>query len=80
MTRPSVDVAPSGRGQWRVTAAGLVLDWAPTKGIAIAQAKDAVGQHLALGGEVQIRIHFATGEFERDITLPRKSDPRRSKG
>jgi hypothetical protein len=80
--RLQVHVVRSVGDRWCVHFDGrlLLVRNQPRRRAAIAAARRAVESHVAAGGLVQIVIHDATGEIVDDVTLPRSSDPRRSRG
>jgi hypothetical protein len=66
---------------WTVEFSGMWLHCdCPSQRAAVHAARFAVGAHVSAGGRVQIIVHAASGRIQRDITLPRGRDPRRSRG
>lgn len=80
--RLQVHVVRSWNDRWCAHYDGrllLVRDQASQRQ-AVSAARQAVAAHVAAGGRVQIVIHSAKGDIVDDVTLPRSSDPRRSRG
>lgn len=69
-----------GAKVWRLKVGGLSLP-APTQEAGIRRARSLAGEHVAGGGHVEVVIHRMDGTIsDKGFTLPRVSDPRRSKG
>jgi hypothetical protein len=65
---------------WAVMHSGFILEYYSRKDWAVEYAKECTAAHVESGGIVQIIIHLANGRIQRDITLPRSSDPKKTKG
>lgn len=79
--RLSVRVVRAMDRRWVVEYAGMWLATdQPSRRAAVSAARRIVAPHVSAGGLVQIVIHDAFGEIVGDVTLPRSSDPRRSRG
>lgn len=80
--RLQVHVVRSWNDRWCAHFDGrlLLVRDQPSRRRAVSAARRAVDAHVAAGGKVQIVIHSANGAIVDDVTLPRSSDPRRSRG
>lgn len=80
MKREPLHVVRIRPGLWVVRHSDLVLADALNQADAVMLARAETWKHVLHGGRVQIIIHRADGRIQRDVTLPRSSDPRRSRG
>lgn len=81
VSRVYYEVLPStsGRG-WVVTRAGSVIDWAPTKALALDVALEEARGEAVHGQATSLRIKGRNGRVQEERTYPRSSDPRRTPG